>query len=72
MTRSYRKPFRTYGSPHWYKRIRAGQERARAKNAIRNGRYDLAEGTLAPWDEYETPTDGQKRYEPEDVRWSRK
>ena len=76
MTRSYRKPYRAFVcysplSMRQYKRIRAGQERARAKDAIRNGLFDIAEKELAPWDDWECPTDGQKRYD-EDVKWSRK
>ena len=76
MTNSYRKPFHSTVcySPlgmRQYKRIRARRERARVLTAINSGRFDVGY-ELAPWDDWECPLDGKKRYEPDDVKWSRK
>lgn len=47
-----------------HKQCRAGQERARVRNAIAQGNYELAEMELAPWNEWDCPRDG-KQYRPE-------
>ena len=77
MTNSYRKPFTAFVchkplSMRQYKRIRAGQERARVRDAIVSGRYDLAEVELAPWNDWDCPTDGKKQFMPEDEKAYRK
>ena len=57
-------------SSKWYKAHKHGQERARSRDAIKHGEYELAEVELAPWNEWGSPRDGQQYwFEPESQYW---
>jgi len=76
MSRSFRKPYEamSYYSPlgmRQYKQGRVRQERARVRNAIAQGNYDLAEIELAPWNDWDCPLDGKMEYR-DDERLMRK
>ena len=64
MTHSYKHNpiFGTVGSKSskWYKKMLHGQERARIRNLIAHGQYELAELVLAPWDAWDDPRDGKR------------
>ena len=67
MSRSYRKPYEAMicYSPlgmRQYKHGRVRQERARVRNAIAQGKYELAEIELAPWNDWDCPLDGKMVY----------
>ena len=46
-----------------YKKIRHGQERARTRNAIAAGEFELAEGELAPYDPWDSCKDGKSYFD---------
>jgi len=67
MSRTRRRPFATNvdgDGEHFYKRQRAGTERARVRAAIARGNYDDIDHQIVPWDEYDTNRDG-KHYDNE-------
>ena len=45
-----------------YKRIRAGRERARVRQALHHGEWEKAEVELARWEEWHTGRDGYVGY----------
>ena len=76
MSRSFRKPYeaRICCSPlgmRQYKQGRVRQERARVRNAIAQGNYELAEIELAPWNDLGCPLNGNMEYR-DDERLMRK
>lgn len=76
MTRSRKKTpifgMACHNGMKWYKRYKHGQERARAKDAIHHGQYELAEDELAPWNEWDSPRDGQRYwYAPDNEHWKK-
>lgn len=51
-------------SEKWYKRFRAKKERAKVKEVLSLGLYDLLEIELAPWNEWDTGRDGKQWFDP--------
>jgi len=63
MTHSYRhtKIFGVAGckSSKWYKKWNHHRERARVKQAIKHGNYDVLDTELSPWNAWSDPRDGK-------------
>jgi hypothetical protein len=68
MSRSYRKTPITgiagSKSEKWYKRFRAKRERAKVRELLAKGLYELLEVELCPWDEWDTGRDGKQWFDP--------